>query len=180
MNQRKIDTVKNFTEKVKKSKSIIFSDYRGLTVIQMQDLKRQLKKENGEYVVTKNTLLKRSLTEANLPLLEDSILEGPTATLFSYEDEISPLKILVAFAKNSGFVKIKAGFLDKIILTKEKLEELSSLPSRIVLLAKVVGTISAPTYGLVNVLQGNLRKLVYAIEAIKNSAKLKAQSANPS
>jgi len=168
LKNKKIEAVKKFTEKIKKSKSIIFSDYRGLTVLQIQDLKKQVKKEKGEIVVTKNTLLKRSLADSNFPLPEDSVLEGPTATLFSYEDEISPLKILVSFAKLSGIIKIKAGLFNNVYLSKEKLEELSALPPKNILLAKLIGTIAAPTYGLVNVLQGNIRKLVYTIDAIKN------------
>lgn len=167
--QKKIDIVKEINEKLSKAKSLVFADYRGLTVHQIQDLKKLIKKEKGELVVTKNTLLKRALSETGFPSLDDTILEGPTATLFSYEDEIAPLKALATFAKASGIPQLKAGILEKVILGKERLEELALLPPKNVLIAKLIGTIASPTYGLVTVLSGNMRKLVYALEAIKNS-----------
>ena len=166
--QRKIDTVKELLEKAQKAKSLIFTDYRGLTVAQTQDLKKKLKVEKGEFVVTKNTLLLRSLNEAGLPTPESGVLEGPTATLFAYDDEVSPLKVLVNFAKTAGLPVIKAGIVEKMNLTKDKVEEFSKLPGKDMLRAMVVRTLAAPIYGLVYALQGNLNKLVYTIEAIKN------------
>ena len=168
MNPKKIETVKKLKEKLEKSKSVVFSDYIGLTVSQIQDLKKRVKKENGEFVVTKNTLLRRSISEVGLPLPDDIILEGPTATLFSYQDEIAPLRTLAKFAKLSGIPKLKAGIFEKVVLTKERLEELSLLPPKNILIRKLIGTIAFPTCGLVNVLQGNIRKLVYALSAIKD------------
>lgn len=167
-NQKKIDIVKELKEKAERAKSLIFTDYKGLTVIQTQALKKALKKENGEFVVAKNTLLLRSLNEAGYPEVDAKIFEGPTAALFSYDDEISPLKALVAFAKNAGLPTIKAGIVEKIILAKEKIEELAKLPGKKILQAQVVGTLASPLYGLVTVLQGNIRKLVYTLQAIKN------------
>lgn len=167
--QKKIDTVKELKDKVAKAKSLVFSDYRGLTVAQTQELKKKLKTEKGELVVTKNTLMLRSLSEAGLPLPESKLLEGPTATLFAYEDEAAPLKALVAFAKTAGLPSIKAGIVEKMIMTKEMVEQFSKLPGKDVLRAKVVGTLNAPVYGLVTVLQGNINKLVYTLDAIRNS-----------
>lgn len=167
-NQKKIDIVKELKTKLEKAKSLVFSDYRGLTVAQIQDLKKRIKKEKGEYVVTKNTLMIKALEQARLPTPEIAQLEGPSATLFSYEDEIGPLKALVAFAKTAGLPILKLGILEKAILTKEEVENLSLLPPKNILYAQVVGALSAPAYGLVNVLQGNIRKLVYVIDSIKN------------
>lgn len=167
-NQKKIDIVSELKTKLEKTKSLVFSDYRGLTVAQIQDLKKKVKKEKGEYVVAKNTLMLKALEQAGLPTPDISLLEGPTATLFSYEDEIGPLKAMVTFAKTSGIPILKLGILDKSILSKTEVESLSKLPSKNVLYAQVVGALTAPSYGLVNVLQGNIRKLVYVIDSIKN------------
>jgi len=166
--QKKLDIVTELKTKLARAKSLVFSDYRGLTVAQIQDLKRKVKKEKGEYVVTKNTLMLKALTQAGLPTPEVKELEGPSATLFAYEDEIAPLKTLMAFIKTTGLPTLKIGILEKMIITKEQVESFAKLPAKNVLYAQVVGALSSPTYGLVNVLQGNIRKFIYVIDAVKN------------
>ena len=167
-NQKKIDLVNELKTKLEKAKSLVFSDYRGLTVAQIQDLKRKVKKEKGEYVVTKNTLIIKALEQLKMTVPDIKDLKGPSATLFSYEDEVTPFKALVTFAKTAGLPVLKLGILENAILNKEQITSLAKLPSRIVLYAQVVGALSSPTYGLVNVLQGNIRKLVYTLDAVKS------------
>jgi len=167
--QKKLDIVDELKTKLVRAKSLVFSDYRGLTVAQIQDLKKKVKKEKGEYVVTKNTLLIKAMEQLKMTTPDIKDLEGPTAALFSYEDEAAPLKTLMVFAKIAGLPILKLGILEKDILTREQVENFAKLPGRNMLYAQVIGALSSPTYGLVNVLQGNIRKLVYTINAIKNN-----------
>lgn len=159
---QKEQTVQNLTDKLARAKSVVFADYKGLTMSQLSDLRSKLREAQAEFTITKNTLLKRSLS--NLSNL--SYLNGPTATLFSFDDEISPIKILVKSLKDAGTGQIKAGFLSLEYLDSDKISRLAALPSKDELRAKTVGALTAPLQGMVGVLQGNLRNLVYALNQI--------------
>ena len=166
--QQKEDQVTKLTEKLSRAKAIVFADYKGLNMKQLSDLRDKLRDVQGEFSVTKNTLLERSLPASNFQL-PSSNLEGPTATLFAYDDEISPLKILVKALKDASVGKVKSGFLGKDILDEAKILQLATLPSKDELRAKTVGVLVAPLQGMVGVLQGNLRNLVYALNQIRLS-----------
>lgn len=146
--------------KADQAKSIVFADASGLTVNLQRELRQKVKLAGGELIVAKITLLKLALG------IKD-ILPGPTMTLFAYDDEIAPIKALAEFARDHDLPTIKAGWLARDPLTKAQVEELAKLPTKVELLAKTVGTLQAPISGLVNVLQGNLRKLVYVLKAVK-------------
>lgn len=157
--EKNVAALKLLKTKIQQAKSIVFADASGLSVNLQRELRQQVKLAGGELVVVKNTLLKLALDTKDL-------LPGPTITLFAYEDEIAPLKALAEFAKSHDLPKIKAGFLAKEALSKEQVEQLAALPTKIELLAKTVGTLKSPLSGFVNVLQGNIRKLVYVLSAI--------------
>ena len=159
--QQKEEIVSALKEKLANAKSIVFADYRGLTTKQLSDLRENLSEVGGELNITKNTLLKIALPESSF--------EGPTATLFAYDDEISPIKLLVKALKDAGIGKIKAGFLGTEVLDEERINQLASLPSKDELRGKTVGILVAPLQGIVSVLQGNLRNLVYALDQIRIS-----------
>ena len=166
--QKKLDQVKDLQQKLKQAKSVVLADYRGLSVNLQQDLRKQVKQVGGELLVIKNTLLKIALKNEKYslkPLLDS--FTGPIITLLAYEDEIAPLKALADFSKDHQLPKIKAGFLSKKALTKNQIEALAKLPTKVELLSKTVATIKAPLSGILNVLSGNLRNLIYALEAIK-------------
>lgn len=150
-------------EKIAKSKSLVFADYRGMTVAQFSDLRQKVKAVGGEIEVTKNTLLTRALQNLKFKITNDK-LEGPTATLFSYQDEIAPLKALSDLAKNFGLPKIKAGFLNHEYIDADELEQLSKLPSKEVLAGQVIGGLASPLYGITSVLQANIRNLVSILD----------------
>lgn len=162
-NEKNLTTVNLLKTKISQAKSIVFADASGLNVNLQRELRQAVKLAGGELIVVKNTLLKLALDQAVLP--------GPTLTLFAYDDEIAPLKALAEFAKSHDLPKIKAGFLAKDPLTKEQVETLANLPTKIELLSKMVGSLQAPVFGLVNVLQGNLRKLVYVLKAVSEHDK---------
>ena len=105
--------------------------------------------------------------EFALKVDDDAVFEGPIATLFAYGDEIAPIKALTKAIKDNGIGKAKAGFLAQEFLTDAKVKQLADLPGKDELRAKVVGALGSPLYGIVGVLQANLRNLVYALEQIR-------------
>lgn len=166
--QKKVSISLGISEKVAKSKSITVTDYRGLTTSQLLELRQKLADLSAEYQVTKNTLLRRALQSNGLTVPGD-LTDGPSATLFSYDDEVAPLKVLATFAKTTKLPTIKGGFLAKDFLSAERVEALAKLPSKEVLIAQLLGTVQAPATSLVYVLQANIRSLVYALNAIKET-----------
>jgi len=165
--QKNQDQVKLLTDKLNKATSVVMADYRGLSVNQQQNLRSKITAVNGELIVAKNTLFKLAGKKTAYPVdqLADAFT-GPSIILFAYQDPIAPIKVLADFAKDNELPQVKAGFLQKDPLTKEQIETLSKLPTKTELLATTVGTIKAPLNGLVNVLLGNIKNLVYVLTAI--------------
>jgi large subunit ribosomal protein L10 len=162
--QDKVYTVQNLAEKLKQAKAVVLTDYHGLKVSQMAELRQNIKKAGGEFEVVKNTLLNRAANESKIKI-DSEVLQGPTAVLWAYEDQISPLKALVDFAKINELPKIKFGLLDQMAAPVEKIKQLASLPSKEELKVKLIGTLQSPLYGLNNALDWNLRKLVLVLKA---------------
>lgn len=159
----KIETVATLTEKIKKAKTLAFTDYRGLTVNQISQLREKVKEAGGEFIVAKNSLLSRALTSNQLPVTSNQ-LAGPTATIFSYEDEIAPIKAIAESAKAIGLPSFKFGFFGQDFIDSAALESLAKIPSRPELAAKLVGALSSPIYGFVSVLFANIRNLVSVLD----------------
>lgn len=159
---QKEESVVELKEKFSRAKSVVFADYRGMTMSQLTDLRTKLRGENAEFSVTKNSLLNIALDSK-----DDPMLEGPTATLFSYEDEIGPLKVLVKAFKDNSVGTLKGGFLGTERLEASKITQLSTLPTKDELRAKTVGILAAPLQGIVGVLSANLRNLVYALNQVR-------------
>ncbi len=167
--QQKEEQVKKLSEKLSQAKSVVFADYKGLSMKQLSELRSKLRELNAEFTITKNTLLKLAFSNSSLMTHDSSLYNGPTAALLSYDDEISPIKILVKMLKDSGLGKVKLGFLGSDQLDEAKIIELSSLPTKVELRGGVVGVLVAPLQGMVSVLQGNLRNLVYALSEIQKA-----------
>lgn len=167
----KTQVVSEIKEKFQRSSGVVLADYRGLTVAQVTQLRAQLRKAGVEYRVLKNTLVSRAANEIGVEGL-DSYLKGPTALAFS-ADPVAPAKILTNFAKENKLknFKIKAGVLEGKVIGADGVKALADLPSREVLLTMVVRGMQAPLAGMVNVLQGPIRKMGYALEEVR---KLKA------
>lgn len=165
--QQKEATVQILTDKFSQAKSVVFADYQGLTMKQLSELRNKLRDQEAEFTITKDSLSKLALKQAHLDLSDDSIQAGPTATLFSYDDQISPIKTLVKALKDAGLGKVKGGFLGSDFVDAIAVNRLANLPSKHELQGKVVGVLVAPLSGMVNVLQGNLRNLVYALDQIR-------------
>lgn len=117
--------------------------------------------------VAKNTLTRIAAHGREITGLDESLV-GPTALVFAWEDPAEPAKIVRNFARSSGTLTIKSGVMAGEILTVEQVEAIAELPSREELIAKVVGGVAAPIYGLVNVLSGPVRSLAYVLQARKD------------
>lgn len=165
---QKEETVTLLSDKLTRAKSVVFADYKGLSMSQLSDIRNTLRDQGAEFSVTKNNLLKLATPASNLQL-PDSVFEGPLATLFAYDDQISPIKSLVKALKDYSLGSIKGGVFEGEFMDQYKINSLAALPSKDELRAKVVGSLGAPLYGIVGVLQANLRNLVYALDQIRVS-----------
>lgn len=164
--QKKIDTVTELTQKIAKAKTMVLADYRGLKHKQLEELRKTLKKTQGEFVVTKNRLLKKALGDKAKAI--EATLNDSTATLFAYADEVVPLRELLKFFKIAGAGSPKSGFLGGTVLNESDITTLASLPSRQMLLAKLVGQLNAPIQRLHYALSWNMNRLVWALDKIKS------------
>lgn len=162
--QQNIDSVSNLSAKAAKAKAIYLTDYRGLTHKQLESLHKSLKDSDAEYVVVKNSLLNISLKTNNFRLPKGV---GPTAALFAYGDEITPLKELSKFIKTNTKPAITGGSLGGRAYTGDEVVRLSKLPTKMELYGQVVSRVSGPMYGLVYALQGNIQKLVTVLGRIQ-------------
>jgi large subunit ribosomal protein L10 len=165
--------VQDIKSKFDNSNAAILTDYRGLNVAEATELRKQLREADIEYKVLKNTLTKIAIKDSELDDLND-FLEGPTAVAFSESDPVAPAKILSQFAKEHNNLEIKAGVLEGKVVNIEQVKVLADLPSREELLAQVLRAMQGPVSGLVNVLQGNIRNLVYALEAVRKEKEAQA------
>lgn len=165
---QKQEILRNLTERIKKSKSIIFTGFNALGVKDNEALRSKLRAENGEYYVAKKTLLERALKEQGITNLETKTLDGKIAAVFSYGDEVASAKVVNTFRKDKeDKIFFLGGILEGNLLSKTEVESLAKLPSKQELYAKLVGSLNAPVSGFVNVLAGNLRGLVTVLKAIE-------------
>ena len=162
----KIAKVNELTRKMAGSKAIYLADFTGLDVASVTNLRSQLRKASVEYEVVKNRLAKRAAQEAGIAGL-DQYFAGPTAIAFAKEDPVEPAKILQKFIDAGGKITIKSGLVDGQVISADQFKALATLPSRDQLLAKVVGAVQGPLYGLSAVLSGLLRNLVGVVAAIE-------------
>ena len=158
--------VSEIQEKMQQAQSVVFVDYRGLTVEEVTNLRCKMRDAGVEYKVIKNTMIQRAADKEGIEGL-NSILEGTTAVAFGMKDPVSPAKILVDFAKDTKKTEIKGGVLDGKTIDVDGVKYLASLPSKEELLAKMMGSLNAPVTGLVMALSGVMRNLVCALNAIK-------------
>lgn len=163
-NLKNQQAVKNLTEKFKSMKGMILTEYHGLTVEEISELRSKLRPLNSEYAVVKNTLSEIALKEAGIETGEN--FAGPTALVIENDDIVSPAKAVMDFAKTHAKLKVKAGFMEGKFVSAAVVEQLSSLPSKDVLIAKMLGSMNAPITGFVNVLAANIRGLVTVLDAI--------------
>lgn len=149
---QKADILKVIEEKLAKMKSAVMFNYSGIEVKELNRLRDKCREEGVDYIVAKKTLLKKALSEQGLAQIAEKGFEGEIATLFSYGDEVAPARILSVFAKENEKIKFAGGILEGNYIDAARVTELSKIPSRQELLAKVVGCLSNSMSGFVRVL----------------------------
>ncbi len=139
--------VSDYAEKIKAAKSFVIVDYRGLTVAEDTDLRRELRSNNVEYKVVKNRLALRAIEKAGYTGL-DNELTGPTAIAISTEDPVAPAKILVAASKKNNKLEVKGGMVEGKVMTVNELASVATIPSKPQLIAQLLGMLQSPVRGL--------------------------------
>lgn len=165
--EKKQEIIASISEKMQKAKAIVFTNYQGLTHKQLEDFKKKIKTMDSDFMIAKNSLVLRSAKETNVKIEDEKSIEGPTGTMFIYDDVINPLKQLAKTIKEFGLPTIKIGILDNQALTKDEVLKLATLPSREVLLAQVVGSLKGPLFGLHRSLSWNIQKLAMTLKAVE-------------
>lgn len=153
-------------EKFSRAKTALLTDFRGLNMPAISELRSQLRDASVEYQVVKNTLMARASEGTDMSLLKDHF-SGPCAVALSYEDPVAPAKVLTKFSEDNKALEIKVGIVEGRVIDLDGIISLSKLPSKEELLAKLLRTLNAPVTGFVTVLGGVLRNFMGTLEAIK-------------
>jgi large subunit ribosomal protein L10 len=162
--RKKEELVAEYTELLNQSNAVFLTEYTGLDVKQMQDLRSEVRKAEGSYRVTKNTLLLLALERSGKPIPAD-LLTGQLATGFALQEVPALAKKLSEFAKDQEQFAIKGGILGDKLLTPEQVEELAKLPSLDELRSKIIGLIQAPAIGIVSTLNSSVQQVVNVLDA---------------
>ena len=165
LKEKKTQIISQIQEEITNCNIGILTDYRGLSNAQITELRRSLQKVGAQYRVVKNTLARFAAANAERQDLTESF-EGPVAIAFGYKDLSEPAKVITDYIRTSGTeLTIKAGFIDERLLTSGEVMTLATLPSREVLIAKVVGGMKSPFWGLVGCLASPIRGFVGVLQA---------------
>ena len=163
--EQKKAIVSELTDKLQNACAGVIVDYKGITVSEDTKLRKELREAGVEYFVVKNTLLSRAANNAGINGL-DGVLEGTTSLAISKDDHVASARILCKFAENNKSFKVKAGFVEGKVLSEAEVNDLAKLPSKEVLIAKTLGGLNAPIAGFATVLNGTIKGLVVALNAI--------------
>jgi len=165
--EEKVNQIEELAKEAAESGAVVFSDYSGLTVMEMSELRKKLTALGADLRVVKNTLLRLAMEKASLPV---EALEGPTAALFSLTaDPIESVKTLVMFLKEKGKGALKFGFFDKVRIELDRLVELAAIMPKPVLQAKLVSQLKSPIFKLAYVLSSQQQKLVTVLSQISKT-----------
>ena len=155
---RKEQLVNELTEKLQKAQSVVIFDYRGLTVAEVTELRSAMRKAGNEYVVIKNSMVERAAEKVGIDESVKEMLKGPSAFAIGYEDAVSPAKILKDTVKKLKKCEIKGGIVEGKVSTPAEVEAIADLPSREVLIARLLGSMMSPISGLAIVLDQIAKK----------------------
>jgi large subunit ribosomal protein L10 len=161
--QAKEELVAELIEELKKTQALILTDYRGLPVAELQNLRNQLRGMKTGMHVAKNTLIELALKRAGMPVPED-LLAGPTALIFCYHDIAGPARSLNEFLKGKD-IKVKGAIMGGSVLRGAEAEALANLPSRDQLFGKLLGTLNAPGTQVAGVVASGIRQVLYVLKA---------------
>ena len=156
--------IEELRERLRGTDLVIVTDYRGLTVGQMQTLRRELRAAGGQFKVAKNTLLRLAAEREDQAELSP-LIDGPTGIAFADGDMVTVAKALTAFAKSADALEVRGALMNGQAISAAEVGALASLPSREEMLAKMLGSMQAPATNLVGVLNGVARSLAYVLQA---------------
>ncbi len=165
--EKKVQIVEDLKDKFARASMVILADCTGLTVGETNELRFKLRDAQGELKVAKNTLVRIAAAGTQVEELLDD-LRGPNAMVLAYDDPVAVAKALMEFAKDNDNVRVKVGILEGSKMDADGVIALSKLPSKEVLIAQLLSVMVAPATGLVQALSGIPRKLLYALNAIKD------------
>lgn len=161
---KKVEQVAELADKLSRSQIAILADYRGLSMADMTGLRRRLREVGAELRVVKNTLALRAATQVGKTAL-GQVMRGPTALILGYQNEVVPAKALLDYLRTSRLgMKVQGAVLDGRALSAQEVADLAALPPREVLVARVIGGMQAPIYGLLGVLSGVPRSLLWVLQ----------------
>ena len=163
---QKGEIVDELAQKIGKMKSVVFTRISGYTMDDANSLRQKGRDLGVEVMIAKKTLLNRALQSNGFTIAPDD-LEGSILTTIGFDDEVAAAKLIAEFAKDRETIQIVGGILEGKFVGTDAIKQLATLPSREQLLAMLVRSLNAPISGFVNVLAGNLRSLVYVLNAIK-------------
>ena len=162
--QAKTDSVEALKERLGGAKTAVLTEYRGLSVQQLSDLRKQLKGASAEYKVVKNRLARLAVKGSALDALGEH-LKGPTGLVFTKHDPVAVAKALQTFTRTNPQLQIKLGLVEGKVLQPADLKALADLPSKEQIRSQIVGAVQGPMAQLVSLLQAPLREIVYVLEA---------------
>ena len=165
--EKKQKITEDLHERFSKSVVVVVTDYKGLDVSSMNDLRRKLREEDIEFQVAKNTLLMRAAKDTEAALIED-YFKGPSAVALSYTDPVAPAKILAQFAKDNQKLEIKGGVLKNKVLDVDAIKALAKLPSREVLLGQLLSVLNEVPTSFVRTIAEIPRSLLNVLTAIRD------------
>ncbi len=151
--------VQEICDRLKKAKSVVMFDYRGLTVEEDTNLRNEMRKNGVEYVVLKNSMVERACRELGVDEKVHEMLKGPSAFAFGYEDPVAPAKVLKDFVKKVKKCAVKGGLVDNAVTDPAGIDALADLPPREVLIARMLGSMMSPVTGLAIALDQLAKKL---------------------
>ena len=164
--QEKVAMIAELKATMENAKGVVLADFRGIKVAQDTKLRRKMREAGVEYTVIKNSMASIAAKEVGIDGL-DNFLKGPLSMISSAKDPVAPAKLISEFIKENRIMEIKGGLVEGKVIDAEAVKSLASLPPREVLLARLLGSMQSPITGFVNVLQGNIRNLVYALDAVR-------------
>ncbi len=162
--RQKVATVNDLTDRLSRAQLTIVADYRGLSVGALQGLRGDLRPTGAEFHIAKNTLTTIAANQAGIEGLP-SLLAGPTALVLAYEDPVQTSKVIVDFVRSSRILSVRGGVMNNQLITEPEITTIATLPSREVLLGRLVGLLASPMTRTVGVLSGPIRSLPYVLNA---------------
>ena len=165
--QQKKELIDELADKIKRQKGLVFTNFRGLNVEELSQLRRELREVNSEYKIAKKTLINLALKKAGKNF-DVNKFNNSVAITFGFEDPITPAKAMYEFNKKHKALEILGGVMEGNLLSVEEVRELAKIPTKQELLFMLVNNLKSPINGFINILQGGMRNLVGVLRAISD------------